>query len=1109
MKSIYQRLWTLLTALMMCITVFHISRIELNAEVEKTDIITAADRQETDEASMQGTWDIYENRPVKDLIHDDYVDQVRREAAARVEEIEFTTTYVPNVSMAASYVYSLAVLKQTGNPKEGDYLRWQTEAPDVTADVYRWYYQIYHLTFGYYTDAAQEAAVDEAVNSLIDRLGIRYYSDYLKAVTVYRWMYDNISYAQSINSQSMKTAYSALINCNADSQGFALLFYRLMMELGIDCRIIKGSTSSNSSWFWNIVKLGDEYYYCDIGQEASEGSTEKYMLCSAGLFGNHTPDGEYRTLEWSVLYPVALNPYEPTEEEMKKKDVCQGAFFTSKEVKVDENRTVQLETHVLPSSCSQNVTYTSSDTSVAVVNAEGLVTGIKEGTAWISAAAKDGGTVRRCKVTVEKVYPDSGYAYAIRVITDFDRNWGDLIFIRSKKNYELRYSGPIEDIWGNQYNGVVTGLGGQIEGSRCNYATDLPEWTSDKVGVLRAYVADNQLIHVQMFDRWFYEFEYLEEFNAKGLDFAHCKNSSQVFEYCKNLKKVDFSGTDTSQFNSFANWFYYCRSLEEQDLSSLDTSSAVSMANMFFMCDKLKSVNLSSFDTSKVTSMKNMFAGCSALEAVWLGKKFTVWKDNAYLPKGTWSNGIFDKTETELYEEYPAHAQAWNRRWVLKDKYIIVTGVDLKESSLNIPVSDTAQLNASVKPANASNQNIVWSSSDEAIASVDQNGLVTALKEGSCIIYARSEEDSFIYDYCSVTVRPFIHVQSVSVSPKTAELKPLDSLKLNAVISPAGAVNKAVTWSSSAPDVVSVSADGGIFAIKAGSAVITVTAEDGGFTDTCSVTVKEESAPLPDSITLNYYSAAVATQDTFKLEAHVVPLTADQHVIWLSSDEKVASVDQDGTVHVHRYGIAEITAASAVNSSVKKTCYIYGRFYDVNDDSKYYFKHVYWAADNGITTGYDRVYFGPQLNCTRKELCIFLYRMMGKPSAAGSLQFPDTKDKYSRTSDSYKAILWCSNQGIVKGYSDGTFRPDNPVTRKDTMIMLYRLAGKPSVSGSIRFPDVLEQKYSTLSDTYKAILWGTQKGITNGYKDGNFQPLSNCLREHIVTFIHRFDEQYN
>ena len=72
------------------------------------------------------------------------------------------------------------------------------------------------------------------------------------------------------------------------------------------------------------------------------------------------------------------------------------------------------------------------------------------------------------------------------------------------------------------------------------------------------------------------------------------------------------------------------------------------------------------------------------------------------------------------------------------------------------------------------------------------------------------------------------------------------------------------------------------------------------------------------------------------------------------------------------------------------------------------------------------------------------------------------------------------------------------------MIMLYRLAGKPAVSGGVSYADVLELGVNETSDTYRSILWAEKEGITAGYADATFRPLANCLREHIVTFMYRY-----
>ena len=280
------------------------------------------------------------------------------------------------------------------------------------------------------------------------------------------------------------------------------------------------------------------------------------------------------------------------------------------------------------------------------------------------------------------------------------------------------------------------------------------------------------------------------------------------------------------------------------------------------------------------------------------------------------------------------------------------------------------------------------------------------------------------------------------------------------------------------------------------------------FEDKTYTTRKKIGEILPKSIILNIQVAEIPTESTLQLKATIEPSDADnKKIIWTSSDEEIATVDQNGKVTALRYGKVTITATAEADNTVFDTCEIQTRFYDVNDSKKYYYEPVYWAADNEITTGYDRVYFGPQKNCTRQELAIFLWRLAGKPEVSGELPFSDTK--YDESSASFQAILWCSQQGIVRGYNDGTFKPKANIERKDAMIMLYRLAGKPDVEGEIKFPDVVKMNLSKTSDTYKAILWGVNNGITNGYKDGNFQPKTKCLREHIVTFIHRADKVIN
>ena len=227
------------------------------------------------------------------------------------------------------------------------------------------------------------------------------------------------------------------------------------------------------------------------------------------------------------------------------------------------------------------------------------------------------------------------------------------------------------------------------------------------------------------------------------------------------------------------------------------------------------------------------------------------------------------------------------------------------------------------------------------------------------------------------------------------------------------------------------------------------------------------------------------------------------------SDEELAVIGDHSGVTAKKYGHPMITA---INKN-GHTAYVdvFCMFKDVTDPAKYYFNPVNWAADNAITVGYtsgtNAGKFGVGLNCTRKDLMIFLWRFAGSKTGYGDARamFNDMSASGPSTAAN-KAIAWAYSTGIAKGYSDGGFHPNSPIVRKDVMIMLYRLAGKPAVSGTLKFTDCQTLKKGT--DTYNAILWGSNNGITKGYSSGQYKGQFgnnlDCLREQIVTFLFRY-----
>ncbi|MCG9969971.1 Ig-like domain-containing protein, partial [Pelotomaculum terephthalicicum JT] len=174
---------------------------------------------------------------------------------------------------------------------------------------------------------------------------------------------------------------------------------------------------------------------------------------------------------------------------------------------------------------------------------------------------------------------------------------------------------------------------------------------------------------------------------------------------------------------------------------------------------------------------------------------------------------------------------------------VAVTGVSLDKSSDNIVAGGTDQLTATVAPANATNQNVTWASDNTAVATVSDTGLVTGVAPGTANITVTTADGSFTAT-CAVTVQATaVGVTGVSLNKSSTTITVGGTDQLTATMTPANATNQNVTWASSDTAVATVSGSGLVTAVAPGSANITVTTADGGFTATCAVTVADENAP--------------------------------------------------------------------------------------------------------------------------------------------------------------------------------------------------------------------------------------------------------------------------
>lgn len=181
-----------------------------------------------------------------------------------------------------------------------------------------------------------------------------------------------------------------------------------------------------------------------------------------------------------------------------------------------------------------------------------------------------------------------------------------------------------------------------------------------------------------------------------------------------------------------------------------------------------------------------------------------------------------------------------------KTKPINVTGVTLNKASTTLDTGATETLTSTVAPSTASNKSVTYSSSNTGVATVDNNGKITAVAVGTSDITVKTVDGNKTAK-CTVTVnQAVIAVTGVTIAPKTASIDVGATTQLSSTVAPSTASNKAVTYSSSDSAIATVSNDGTVTGVAEGTANITVTTTDGSKTDVSAITVNAVVEPDPE-----------------------------------------------------------------------------------------------------------------------------------------------------------------------------------------------------------------------------------------------------------------------
>lgn len=180
-------------------------------------------------------------------------------------------------------------------------------------------------------------------------------------------------------------------------------------------------------------------------------------------------------------------------------------------------------------------------------------------------------------------------------------------------------------------------------------------------------------------------------------------------------------------------------------------------------------------------------------------------------------------------------------------------------------------------------------------------------------------------------------------------------------------------------------------------------------------------------------------------------------------------------------------------------------FIDVQPGMLHYDAMV-WMGNTGISTGWATgtgAEYRPLLPVNRDAMAAFLYRQAGSPrvSLPARSPFKDVKPGQLH----YTAIIWASQQGITKGWPDGTFRPTQPINRDAMAAFLYRFAGQPAYKAPVTSP-FKDVKTSQLF--YKEMSWMKTSGISTGWSDGTYRPLTSVKRDAMAAFLYRYDQKF-
>ena len=573
--------------------------------------------------------------------------------------------------------------------------------------------------------------------------------------------------------------------------------------------------------------------------------------------------------------------------------------YTEREIYT--TKSVTLEAIVYPESANdRSVIWSSSNNQVAKVDQNGKVTGVGAGVATITAKTTDSGLTAKCVVNVLKKKEVQS------IVIDYKDET-----VKSKTIYT------------NGTNTIT--LGYTVSPSNATFKD--VTWTSsnpavatvDPMGKVKAVSVGKTVIKCSSDDNPMVTATCTVYVKVRATDIDISSTSIKLYETKTKTLKATILPADAS--NKSVTW----KSLNTK-IAKVDSNGKVTGVKAGTTYVTATTANGKYTVKCKVTVQKTIYSEKVLLDKTSLtlddGKSYyleaTVFPDNTTTKTLVWSSSNKKVAEVDQYGEVtavsPGTAYIYCKtkdtgvsvKCKVTVKEVKPTSISFATKTIEVEYGDIVKLKPTIKPSNATDKTLKWSSSDPSVVKVSQAGNIKGLKAGKSAVITVTTNTGNFKAQITVKVSP-ISVKKVSLSRTSVALSKGKTYQLDATVTPSNATNKTLTWSSSNTKVATVDKNGKVTTIKNGTTVITCKSANGK-TASCTITVRDVKVT---GVELDMTSVLADVGSTFTVKATVLPSNAtNQKVIWSSSNKSVAKISSSGKVTAVAPGVCQITATT-------------------------------------------------------------------------------------------------------------------------------------------------------------------------------------------------------